>query len=372
VVESLGAVRLVHALDRRVKEQQLGPKAVSAMQQYTVCMQQHGHTAAPPVTAANAKLYLTWYVMVKDNASHALGKVLGVLRNAAKAIGMWQLSVHDELSVDAAIKVLQRAKPTAHRPRLYVPTDRVLATCRRLKSLGTLHALQRRAIISVGVCTHARGEEMAGKEAGMRFDDFKVDHRGIGFSTRLSKTNKRSTVAQPRAYPHLPLAMADMCPAQSLKDYREALERCGVDVAASSYLWVHLPPEHTTCEAGVTLKPLTVRETLAMAREEMAIDGVLPKAIDAHWARYVGAALLTFEFNMDDPIADTLGDWAPPGSKRPKSTRETVYIAPSRCSVDWLMDTAHKHSNKAGFTLCCQTRTTGRSNAGERKRPRDE
>ena len=49
-----------------------------------------------------------------------------------------------------------------------------------------------------------------------------------------------------------------------------------------------------------------------------------------------------------------------------------IYIAPARSSVDWLMDTAHKHSASAGVPLCCQSRTSGRANAGSRKRSRDE
>lgn len=371
-VESLGATRLIQALNIRVKEQQLGAKAVSALQQYTLCMQHHGYAIPPPVTEKNASLYLTWYVLVKDNASHALGQVLSCLRNAAKATGIWQVSVTGEASISAVIKTLQRAKPTAQKARLYVPTARVLATCTRLRTIGTLHALQRRAIISIGVGTHARGEEMAGKEAGMRFGDFKSDHRGIGFSTRLSKMNKLSLVAQPRAFPHLPLAMADMCPARCLNDYRVALEHSGLVVSNSTYLWVELPMEGTLFTPGASPRALTVKETIVMAREELVRDGITAKAIDAHWARYVGAALLTFEFKLDKDVAESLGDWAPSCNRGVKGVRETVYIAPARCSVDWLMDTAHKHSASAGVPLCCQFRTSGRANAGSRKRSRDE
>jgi hypothetical protein len=166
-----------------------------------------------------------------------------------------------------------------------------------------------------------------------------------------------------------------MCPAQCLTEYKDALEQSGLVVSELTHLWMQLPVEGDTATVfapGARPKALTVSETIAMAREELVLDGVPAKAIDAHWARYVGAALLTFEFKLDKGVAESLGDWAPSCNREEKGVRETVYIAPARCNVDWLMDTAHKHSTATGIPLCCQSRTTGRANAGSRKRARGE
>jgi hypothetical protein len=64
--------------------------------------------------------------------------------------------------------------------------------------------------------------------------------------------------------------------------------------------------EVTLFTPGASPKALTVKKTIAMAREELVHDGISVKAFDAHWARRVGAALLTFESKLDKGVAESL------------------------------------------------------------------
>jgi hypothetical protein len=191
---------------------------------------------------------------------------------------------------------------------------------------------------------------MAGKGVGMRFMDLVTCSRGLGYMSRRPKTDKRSLNKRARAYPHLPAHLSAMCPANALATYKDALAAAGYPTSPKDYVWVRLSDVEAKRSHPL---PLTVADTTTMAREELAREGIPHSAVDAHWARFVGAATLEFELDLDPKVANMLGDWAHPASRSSQSTREKTYVAPALATVDWLLNLAQKHAKEKGQQLCC-------------------
>jgi hypothetical protein len=335
---------------------QLNPSRRSGMSQFALCMERK-HAKALPVTKEKVSTYLSWSVLEKQTvSSHTLQHVLGNLKGAATAMGEWRVTAIEEQRLHEEIKFLQRMAPSAGKVTHPVPTPALVRTATRLAASENLGDVQANALLCVGMGTLARGTEMGGKD-GLRWQDLTLDERGLGFNAMYTKRGGATAAPRPRAFPHLPSALAALCPVRALRRYQEALRRAGRQPLPHTHVWLDItsPP--------AAPRPLSVDETADRIKTELARDGTDVTGVDAHWARYAGNSVLTFDLRMYD-VADILGDWAPAASERgSKNVRKRVYTHPT---LDQQMNLARDEANsKHPSGLCCQPITSKKRKRGE-------
>jgi len=318
----------------------------SGMSQYALCMEVK-RSSCFPITKDKVASYLAWSLLEKDTVqSHTLGKVLGNLRGAAQLMNEWHLSRGDEDELKGHIRLLQQAKPSSTRITMPIPTANLIATATRLQGLDTLLAKQALGLLTVGLGTLARGTEM-GSKRGMRWGDLVTDQRGIGLNAFYGKLSHGSSAPRPRAFPHLPVHLSSLCPARALNAYRAALQSAGGLTGPLDCVWVKID------ESGSpTILPLSVTQTTAIVRAELAADGADVSGFGDHWGRYAGNNVLSYDLRMHG-VADMLGDWAPPGPTGIRmNVRRRVYSHPT---LDKQMTLAHDEARAIhGLSLCCQ------------------
>jgi hypothetical protein len=345
-LDSLPLLERARRMDEAVKLRKLSSKRVSAMEQYTKFTLDNGYHTPPTITGPLVRTFLTWCVMDKGNMSHALEDTLSNLRNAAKAVSMWDVPPAEDDKIKDHIAFLQYTVPSAPKERAQVGWQALVRTCKRLREEDTLESKQKRAAIAMGIAIHARGTEMGGPK-GMRWMDILVDHRGLGFDAVLSKTADRSREKRARAFPHLTPELQELCPARAFKEYRAALLDHGIALPPTGPVWTAL----TGPRMG---RPLEVKEVTAMIRGELTKEGVDPKALDSHWQRYMGTELLTHHLRMHPEEADALGDFAPSGGQGGgRSLKNRTYLRPSTKTRDQLMTIAANRMDWNGLDTCC-------------------
>jgi hypothetical protein len=365
VLESLRRLPLLERarrLDEAAKLRKLSSKRVSAFEQFTLFTTAHEYRNTPSVTAPLVSAYLAWCVIDKGNASHALEDTLSNLRVAAKAVGTWDVSAAEEDQIKDHIAYLQHIAPSAPKERVQVELKAIARTCRRLRQEGTLKSTQKLAAITTGIGIHARGTEMGG-DRGMRWDDVRVDGRGLGFTAYLSKTTTNSLQPRARAFPHMPRGaphLEDICPARALSEYRAALGANGTPPLPTDRIWKSVDSK----DYGRTL---TVKEVTAMMKAELTKEGVPEAALDSHWQRYTGAEILTIHLRMDPTEGDMMGDFAPckAGERRTRNLKTKTYLRPATKTRDQLMDIAAKFTRKAGAPTCCSEDGGGMGDGGD-------
>jgi hypothetical protein len=335
------AAEMADACSRR----RLNPSRLSGMSQFALCMERKG-TQVMPVTVEKVSTYLSWCVLEKQTvSSHTLQHVLGNLRGAATTLGEWQVNSAGELRLKEEMAVLQRVAPSATRVTYPVPTSSLLRTATRLGVSQELGDVQANALLCVGMGTLARGTEMGGT-GGVLWQDLTTDERGLGFDAMYTKRGKHTAAPRPRAFPHMPPQLAALCPARALTRYKEALRAADRQPLPATPVWID-----TTATARAP-RPLTVEETTAIVKRELARDKADVSRMDAHWARYAGNSVLTFDLRLYD-VADILGDWAPAASgQATKNVRKRVYTHPT---LDQQMNLARDEvTSKHPGGVCCQ------------------
>ena len=337
-------------LDEAARLRKLSSKRVSAFEQFTVFTLESGYRDTPVVSAPLVSAYLAWCIIDKGNASHALEDTLSNLRVAAKAVDTWDVDAEEEDQIKDHIAYLQHIAPSAPRERCQVELKAVARACRRLRQEGTLQSTQTLAAIATGIGIHARGTEMGG-DRGMRWEDLRVDRRGLGFTAYLSKTTTNSLQPRARAFPHMPLGaphLHELCPARALSEYRKALEAHGKTPRPADHVWRSVSAK----DCG---RPLTVKEVTAMMKKELAKEGIPETALDSHWQRYTGAEILTIHLRMDPTEGDMMGDFAPckAGQRRTRNLKTKTYLRPATKTRDQLMEIAANFTRKAGAATCC-------------------
>ena len=305
------------AIRRRLQGRSLNAAGQSAIRQYQAFMAQACVRRLFPVGFTEASGYLSWKAVHKGRLTHALKQHLGHLKRAAQAMGQRRVSEEERQMLKRQIKELQGALPSTSKVTAPTSVDEMRRTVRRLSKEPTLAAAQARALILVPMGTHARGTEVGGDERGMRWGDLQADPRGLGFGAVLPKTDQSTTRPHPRAFPHMPRHLVELCPACCLRTFKERWRAAGGAVGDADYMWCRI----STDDSPLTM-PLSVGEAMAIAQRAFAEDGV---RIGAHWARYAGSNLLTRALLIDREEADVLGNWAPAERRKPRSTREKVY-----------------------------------------------
>lgn len=343
----LGVSTLAREMRDASTRRKFTPNRRSGMSQYALCMETK-RSSCFPITRDKVTAYLTWALLEKGTVqSHTLGKVLGNLRGAARLMNKWPLTRRDEDDLEGQIKLLQQSQPSSAKITMPIPTSDLIATATRLQSLGTLQSKQVLGLLCVGMGVLARGKEMGSKE-GMRWVDMATDHRGLGFNAVHGKLSNGSSAPRPRAFPHLPPHLAVLCPSRALISYRAALEAAGGRPKPTDSVWVEVS------SSGVpTDRTLSVTQTTAMVKSELAADGADVSSFGDHWGRYAGNNVLSYDLRMH-ASADMLGDWAPPRSTGSRTNvRTKIYSHPTLDKQMTLADEEARFIHSASG-LCCQ------------------
>ena len=335
------------ALRERVQVATLGSQRTSSMGQYTMYCASKGTRPILPITCDMAKGFLTWSV-VKHGAvsSHTLRQVLSHLRMAATAMDQWRVSKEGELELGTLITMLQQTIPSMPQRTKGVPVAAVRTACESLRRIGTLQALQTRALLAGSMGALARGKEV-GSEEGMQWGDLVLDHRGMAFEAHLCKTGKSSLQARVRVCPHMPKGFEPVCPTRCLLEFKEAWLGAGGSASSDDLVWRRITKTGLPSEL-----PLSVNAATNLIRGALLTEQLEGAKVDAHWARHTGRHLLQFELGFGSEGADLMGDWKPTveGGKR-KSTGETHY---AHLTVDQAWTQAMKLAPYGFTTRCCQ------------------
>jgi hypothetical protein len=347
-INGLSLKQHAEAIRTRLRNAALSKPRVSALSQYTAFMASKGLDPILPITFQEAAPFLSWKVLDRNNLSHNLKSILSNLRRAATSIGQWAVTESDEDSLNALINDLRATVPSSARVTTPVDAPTLAATAAALRREGTLLAEQTRAIILVAPATLARGTETSGVELGMRWGDFLLDSRGLGFSAHFSKKGKLSADPRPRAFPHPPEQWAELCPVKCLSEFRTLWRDSGGKVSPESPIWCAV-------EAGrPSARPLTVAQIMASCRRALLAHGAPHDSLHAHWPRHTGSSLLTAHYGVESSAADLLGDWSPSEEggnvAAAKSTRKKVYENPS---LPTLMNLAVSATGGPRRLLCC-------------------
>jgi hypothetical protein len=296
------------------------------MSQYTVyCLSTGCARAVLPITTALASGFLFWSV-VKDKpvASHTLPSVLSNLKVCASAMSGWAVDASGDLELKGVIKNLQETIPSKARRTMGVPVTAVVAACGRLQRVGTLPALQTRALMAGGMGALARGTELGGDaegNRGMLWGDLELDHRGMSFQAAFCKIGKSSLGMRIRVFPHVPVQLAPACPTRCMADYKEALHRAGGGTAADDLVWCRLDARGLP-----TRDPMGVQAATKLVKAELLKEQIGDAILDAHWARHTGRRALQYDLKLGSEAADFMGDWSTPAAgKGKKSTGEARY-----------------------------------------------
>ena len=348
--------RLQCAVEERMQATQLSKQRVSAMSQYAVYCAETGRGLVFPITAKSVKGWLTWSVFKgaggihtgRAVASHTLSHHLSNLRVAARAMGEWAVSETEKDSLNLLVGQLQAAYPSLPARTVAVPVEALVSCCERLRREGSLKALQTRALAAVSAGTLARGTEVAG-EGGMRFGDFTLDHRGMAFGAMFSKMGKRTLAARVRVFPHMPKDLAEICPTRCLLEYKAAWGAAGGEVSDEAPLW-----RKVDADGKPTAWPMTVADSTAAIRSELAKEGVDPKIVGDHWARHTGRRILQYELEFGTLGADIMGDWKPASEGGNAKSRGELHYAHPTVEEAWRA--AMVHAPKGFATHCCKRR----------------
>lgn len=335
------------ALRERGQVTMLSSHRTSAIGQYTVYCATKNTPPVLPITGDMAKGYLAWSV-VKPGAvsSHTLRGVLSHLRVAATAMGQWRVTAGEELELTTMVTMLQQTIPSLPQRTTGVPVAAVMAACEALRRIGTLQALQTRALLAGSMGALARGKEV-GSDEGMQWEDLVFDHRGMAFKAHFCKIGKSSLQARVRVCPHMPKGLEPVCPTRCMLDFKEAWLKAGGAAAGDDLVWRQIS------KAGLpTSRTLSTSAATALVREALQPEELEDAKVDAHWARHTGRRLLRDELGFGDDGADLMGDWKPrEEGGRKKSTGETHY---GHLSVDQAWSQAMKFAPRGFTTRCCQ------------------
>lgn len=356
--KSMAPIEYALAARHAIAIKRLNVKRCSALRTYEAYYRGHGLEPPLPIRVDNVISYIGHAVEVKGNASHAAAQTVSNLRNAAIAIGKWAVDAADELLIAAHVDNMCEAMPSKPRHGEGVDAVAVARACKRLRSEGTLTAMQTRAQMSLSVGFFMRGTELAHKSGaahtGLRAGDVETNATGSGLKAVLHKTDQRSLRPTHRACPHLPEMLAELCPTRCYSEYVSALAKAGRTLREGDYLWPLI--EERPWGSVVTDRPLLSDASQRNMMSQLRQQGVDTSRLDKHWGRHSGSDMYRDHVDIGEKLPEKMGGWSvdPEAQRAKRRTKAKCYSGNSGgLPIKTLLKRAQKRMRKSYPTVCC-------------------
>ena len=341
--EITSAIRAAIALDTQSRHRR------SVFSQYRAFFDGYKQPPVIPVTVEAVIAYLAHHVLVKMNMSHVVSDTLSNLRNAAMGMGVWGVNAQGEDELKQFLKYLRDTAPSKHTPCTLVPTKVVVDSCRYLEGLGTLQALQTRAIIIISTCFCVRYTELIGERA-LRWEDITAHDKGLVVDLSNTKNFSGTLDKEVRVAPHLNKELADICPVRCYLEYRSAFIKAGGTPSGPMFVCFD-------DEGRLTKETADDEVAQAQVYKEFARAGMNTDGINAHWGRHAGNHLFVTTMKLGEDVAGALGNFAMATTKDYKATHQQKHYS-HKTELERLA-TAERHILTLWGSQCCQGKTVG-------------